>query len=49
MAACLAVKTISELGRGTALPAAVSRQNSEWWWGPGNPRVTTIVAVAPGP
>jgi hypothetical protein len=31
------------------LPTAVSRQNSEWWWGPGNPHATTIVAVAPGP
>jgi len=40
---------INELGRGTGLPAAVSRQNSEWWWGPGNPRATTVVAVAPGP
>jgi hypothetical protein len=40
---------INELGRGTGLPAAVSSQNSEWWWGPGNPRATTIVAVAPGP
>ena len=40
---------INELGRGTGLPAAVSGQNSEWWWGPGNPHATTIVAVAPGP
>jgi 4-amino-4-deoxy-L-arabinose transferase-like glycosyltransferase len=40
---------INELGRGTGLPVAVSRQNSEWWWGPGNPHATTIVAVAPGP
>ncbi len=40
---------INELGRGTGLPTAVSSQNSEWWWGPGNPRATTIVAVAPGP
>jgi hypothetical protein len=40
---------INELGRGIGLPAAVSRQNSEWWWGSGNPRATTIVAVAPGP
>jgi Dolichyl-phosphate-mannose-protein mannosyltransferase len=40
---------INELGRGTGLPTAVSRQDSEWWWGPGNPRATTIVAVAPGP
>jgi Dolichyl-phosphate-mannose-protein mannosyltransferase len=40
---------INELGRGTGLPSAVSRQDSEWWWGPGNPHATTIVAVAPGP
>ena len=40
---------INELGRGTGLPAAVSGQNSEWWWGPGNPHATTVVAVAPGP
>jgi hypothetical protein len=40
---------INELGRGTGLPAAVSGHNSEWWWGPGNPHATTVVAVAPGP
>jgi dolichyl-phosphate-mannose-protein mannosyltransferase len=40
---------INELSRGTGLPAAVSAQNSEWWWGPGNPHATTIVAIAPGP
>ena len=40
---------INELGRGMRLPPAVSSQNSEWWWGPGNPHATTIVAVAPGP
>ena len=40
---------INELGRGTGLPTAVSRQNSEWWWGSGNPRAITVVAVAPGP
>ena len=40
---------INELGRGTGLPAAVSGDNTEWWWGPGNPRATTIVAVMPGP
>jgi hypothetical protein len=39
---------INELGRGTGLPTAVSDQNSEWWWGPGNPHATTIVAVVPG-
>jgi dolichyl-phosphate-mannose-protein mannosyltransferase len=40
---------INELGRGTGLPTAVSSQNSEWWWGPGNPHATTIVAVGTGP
>jgi len=40
---------INELGRGTGLPTAVSGQNSEWWWGPGNSRATTVVAVMPGP
>jgi hypothetical protein len=40
---------INELGRGMGMPTAVSSQNSEWWWGPGNPRATTIVAVGPGP
>lgn len=36
---------INELGRSDHLPEAVSGQNSVWWWGPGNPRSTTIVAV----
>ncbi len=40
---------INELGRGTGLPIAVSGDNSEWWWGPGNSRATTVVAVFPGP
>jgi 4-amino-4-deoxy-L-arabinose transferase-like glycosyltransferase len=40
---------INELGRGAGLPRAVSGHNNEWWWGPGNPRATTVVAVAPGP
>ena len=40
---------INELGRGTGLPTAVSRQNSDWWWGAGNPDATTVVAVTPGP
>jgi 4-amino-4-deoxy-L-arabinose transferase-like glycosyltransferase len=38
---------INELGNG--LPTAVSGQNSYYWWGPGNPRATTVVAIAPGP
>ena len=40
---------INELGRGTGLPTAVSAHNTDWWWGPGNPHATTVVAVAPGP
>ena len=40
---------INELGRGAGLPAAVSGYDDEWWWGPGNPKATTVVAVAPGP
>lgn len=39
---------INELGRGTGLPGAVSGHNTDWWWGPGNPRATTVVAVTPG-
>jgi hypothetical protein len=40
---------INELGRGTGLPTAVSGDNTEWWWGPGNTHATTFVAVMPGP
>lgn len=40
---------INELGRRTGLPEAVSGQNTYWWWGPGNPKATTVVAVLPGP
>ena len=40
---------IDNLGQGTGLPTAVSAQNTYWWWGPGKPRATTVVAVAPGP
>lgn len=40
---------INELGRGDGLPTAVSGQNNEWWWGPGNPSATTVVMVVPGP
>jgi hypothetical protein len=39
---------VNELGRGKGLPIAVSGHNSQWWWGPGNPDATTVVAVAPG-
>jgi 4-amino-4-deoxy-L-arabinose transferase-like glycosyltransferase len=38
---------VNELGRHTGLPIAVSGQNSEWWWGPGNPDTATVIAVAP--
>jgi hypothetical protein len=40
---------INELGRGTGLPTAVSGHNTDWWWGPGNPQATTVIAVTPGP
>ncbi|HVB91314.1 MAG TPA: glycosyltransferase family 39 protein [Acidimicrobiales bacterium] len=40
---------INELGRSAGLPTAVSGHNNEWFWGPGNPNSTTVVAVAPGP
>jgi 4-amino-4-deoxy-L-arabinose transferase-like glycosyltransferase len=40
---------INELGRGLGLPTAVSGHNTEWFWGPGDPHATTVVAVAPGP
>ncbi|MBV8162494.1 MAG: glycosyltransferase family 39 protein [Acidimicrobiia bacterium] len=40
---------INELGGGDHLPRAVSGQNNFWWWGPGDPTATTVVAVAPGP
>ena len=33
----------------TGLPQAVSGHNTYWWWGPGNPQATTVVAVMPGP
>jgi 4-amino-4-deoxy-L-arabinose transferase-like glycosyltransferase len=40
---------INELGAKYGLPRAVSGQNNFWWWGPGNPHATTVVAVGPGP
>ncbi|WP_377268274.1 ArnT family glycosyltransferase [Peterkaempfera sp. SMS 1(5)a] len=40
---------VNELGRGAGLPTAAGAQNTDWWWGPGNPRATTVVAIAPGP
>jgi 4-amino-4-deoxy-L-arabinose transferase-like glycosyltransferase len=40
---------INTLDRGTGLPAAVSGHNTYWWWGPGDPRATTVIAVTPGP
>jgi hypothetical protein len=38
---------VNELGRGSGLPAAVGGQNTDWWWGPGNPRATTVVVIVP--
>jgi Dolichyl-phosphate-mannose-protein mannosyltransferase len=40
---------LNVLGRGIGLPDAVSGHNTYWWWGPGNPHATTVVAVMPGP
>jgi len=40
---------INILGQGTGLPQAVSGHNTYWWWGPGNPQATTVIAVMPGP
>lgn len=40
---------INELGRQDGLPDAVSGQNNVWYWGPGNDRATTVVAVVQGP
>jgi len=40
---------INELSRGTGLPIAVSGHNTYWWWGPGNPQASTVLAVMPGP
>jgi hypothetical protein len=39
---------INELGLGLGLPTAVSAHNTEWFWGPGNPNATTVVAWYPG-
>ncbi|MGH3733934.1 MAG: glycosyltransferase family 39 protein [Acidimicrobiales bacterium] len=43
------VGAINELGRDDGLPTALGDQNSEWWWGPGSDKTTTVLAVAPGP
>lgn len=40
---------INVLGHGTGLPQAVSGHNAYWWWGPGHPDATTVIAVMPGP
>jgi 4-amino-4-deoxy-L-arabinose transferase-like glycosyltransferase len=40
---------IDTLDRGAGMPAAVSGQNSLWWWGPGDPDASTVIAVGPGP
>jgi 4-amino-4-deoxy-L-arabinose transferase-like glycosyltransferase len=40
---------INELGPPHGLPTAVSAHNTEWFWGPGNPNATTVVAWYPGP
>lgn len=40
---------INQLRGHRDLPTAVSAQNTNWWWGPGNPKATTVLAVVPGP
>ena len=40
---------VNQLSAGTGLPTAVSAQNTDWFWGPGNPNATTVLAVVPGP
>jgi hypothetical protein len=45
---CGEAGAINELGRGDGLPEAVSGHNSEWFWGPGDPHATTVVAVIQG-
>ena len=40
---------INILGQGTGLPQAISGHNTYWWWGPGNPRASTVLAVLSGP
>jgi 4-amino-4-deoxy-L-arabinose transferase-like glycosyltransferase len=40
---------ITELGSRDGLPEAVSGQNNVWYWGPGNTRATSVVAVVQGP
>jgi hypothetical protein len=40
---------IDQLGPPDGLPRAVSGHNTFWWWGPGDPSATTVVAVAAGP
>jgi hypothetical protein len=39
---------INELGPPLGLPTAVSAHNTEWFWGPGNPNASTVVAWYPG-
>jgi 4-amino-4-deoxy-L-arabinose transferase-like glycosyltransferase len=36
---------VTELGRADGLPAAVSGQNNEWYWGPGDASASTVVAI----
>jgi len=43
------VGAINTLGPALGLPPAVSGHDSEWFWGPGDPHATTVLAVAPGP
>jgi hypothetical protein len=40
---------VDELGAKDGLPSATSGHNTFWWWGPGRPDATTVVAVSGGP
>ena len=40
---------VNRFGPRLGLPRAVSGHNNYWYWGPGDPTATTVVAIAPGP
>ena len=40
---------IDRFGGPLGLPRAVSGHNNVWYWGPGDPNATTVVAVLPNP
>jgi hypothetical protein len=40
---------INQFGTKYGLPRAVSGHNNYWYWGPGDPDATTVIAVTPRP